>query len=145
MDNHIQKLLSRHLELFKDLVKGVTVKLYVGPSATPWFFRPQPVPHALCGRVEQELERLEKTGIIEAIKFSDWATPVIPLVKGDGSIRICGDYKVTINLVANVESYPLPLIDDLLAGLAKGKVFSKLDLAHAYLQLQHDWMRNPGY
>ena len=141
MDNHIQKLLSRHSELFKDelgLVKGVTVKLYVDSSATPRFFRPRSVPHALRGRVEQELERLEKTGIIEAIKFSDWATPVVPLVKGDGSIRICGDYKVTINRVANVESYPLPRIDDLLAGLAKGKVFSKLDLAHAYLQLQLD-------
>ena len=141
MDNHIQELLSRHSELFKDelgLVKGVTVKLYVDPSATPWFFRPRSVPHALRGRVEQELERLEKTGIIEAIKFSDWATPVVPLVKGDGSIRICGDYKVTINRVANVESYPLPRIDDLLAELAKGKVFSKLDLAHAYLQLQLD-------
>ena len=35
----------------------------------------------------------KKTGIIEAIKFSDWATPVVPLVKGDGSIRICGDIK----------------------------------------------------
>ena len=141
MDNHIQKLLSRHSELFKDelgLMKGVTVKLYVDPSATPRFFRPRSVPYALCGRVEQELERLEKTGIIEAIKFSDWATPVVPLVKGDGSIRICGDYKVTINRVANVESYPLPRIDDLLAGLEKGKVFSKLDLAHAYLQLQLD-------
>eukprot|EP00731_Ephydatia_muelleri_P005042 Em0002g1218a len=141
MDNHIQKLLSRHSELFKDelgLVKGVTIKLYVDPSATPRFFRPRSVPHALRGRVEQELERLEKTGIIEAIKFSDWATPVVPLVKGDGSIRICGDYKVTINRVANVESYPLPRIDDLLAGLEKGKVFSKLDLAHAYLQLQLD-------
>ena len=141
MDNHIQKLLSRHSELFKDelgSVKGVTVKLYGDPSATPRFFRPWSVPHALRGRVEQELERLEKTGIIEAIKFSDWATPVVPLVKGDGSIRICGDYKVTINRVANVESYPLPRIDDLLAGLAKGKVFSKLDLAHAYLQLQLD-------
>ena len=141
MDNHIQELLSRHSELFKDelgLVKGVTVKLYVDPSATPRFFRPRSVPHALRGRVEQELERLEKTGIIEAIKFSDWATPVVPLVKGDGSIRICGDYKVTINRVAIVESYPLPRIDDLLAELAKGKVFSKLDMAHAYLQLQLD-------
>ena len=76
--------------------------------------------------------------MIEAIKFSDWATPVVPLVKGDGSIRICGNYKVTINRVANVESYPLPRIDDLLAGLAKGMVFSKLDLAYAYLQLQLD-------
>ena len=124
MDNHIQKLLPRHSELFKDelgLMKGVMVKLYVDSSATPRFFRPRSVPHVLRGRVEQELERLEKTGIIVAIKFSYWATPVVPLVKGDRSIRICGDYKVTIKRVTNTESYPLPRIDELLAGLEKGR------------------------
>ena len=43
-----------------------------------------------------------------------------------------------MNSVANVESYPLPRINDLLASLTGGKVFSKLDLSHAYLQLPLD-------
>eukprot|EP00731_Ephydatia_muelleri_P011471 Em0006g365a len=42
---------------------------------------------------------------------------------------------LTVNRVANLECYPLPRIDDLLASLGKGKIFSKLDLAHVYLQL----------
>jgi len=32
--------------------------------------------------------------------------------------------------------YPLPRIEDLFAALSGGKVFSKLDLSHAYLQVQ---------
>ena len=45
----------------------------------------------------------------------------------------CGDYKVTVNRAAKVDKYSLPLIDDLFASLAGGKIFSKLDLSHAYL------------
>ena len=56
-------------------------------------------------------------------------------MKGDGSIRICGDYKVTVNRYAQVDTYPLPLINDLFWTLSGGKLFSKLDLAHAYLQV----------
>ena len=59
-------------------------------------------------------------------------------MKKDGSIRICGDYKITVNQASKVDSYPLPKIDDLFASLAGGKTFSKLDLANAYQQIPLD-------
>ena len=46
-------------------------------------------------------------------------------------MRICGDYKMTVNQASKTESYPLQKIDDLLASLAGGKKFLKLDLANA--------------
>ena len=84
------------------------------------------------------MEKLEAAGIVEPVEFSEWATPIVPVVKRDGTIRVCGDYKLTINQAAQVDSYPLPLVDGLFASLAGGKSFSKLDLAHAYQQLQLD-------
>ncbi|KAL5515075.1 hypothetical protein EMCRGX_G000193 [Ephydatia muelleri] len=141
IDKGVEKLLDRYADLFKEelgRVKGVEVKIHVDESARPRFFRPRPVPFALKGRIEEELERLQRDGIIEPVKFSEWAAPVVPVLKSDGSLRLCGDYKVTVNSVANVESYPLPRINDLLASLTGGKVFSKLDLSHAYLQLPLD-------
>ena len=86
-------------------------------------------------RVKKELDRLLQAGIIEPVQTAEWAAPIVPVVKSDGSIRICGDYKVTVNKAAEVESYPLPRIDDLLASLGGGKIFTKLDLAHAYQQV----------
>ena len=56
------------------------------------------------------------------------------MLKTDGSIRICGDYKVTVNRDAQVDKYPLPWIDDIFAPLEDGKIFSKLDLALANQQ-----------
>ena len=62
----------------------------------------------------------------------------MPVVKTDGNIRICGDYKVTLNQNVKVDTYPLPQIEDLLAQLAGGKTFSKLDMSHAYQQIELD-------
>jgi len=55
--------------------------------------------------------------------------------KSDGNIQICGDYKLTVNQAARVDTYPLPEVEELFASLAGGTKFSKLDLAHAYQQV----------
>ena len=73
---------------------------------------------------------------LDPVQFSDWATPIVPVAKGDGSVRICGDFKVTVNPVLLIDKYPQPRREDLFAGLAGGQTFSKLDLAQAYLQME---------
>ena len=86
--------------------------------------------------MEEELKRLQQQGIISPVTHSDWATPIVPISKPDRSVRICGDYKVTVNPAAKIDSYPLPKIDDLFTKIAGAKIFPKLDLAHAYQQLE---------
>lgn len=58
------------------------------------------------------------------------ATPIILVPKMAGGIRTCGDFKVTLNPVLAAEQYPLPLINDLFAGLSGGQKFSKIRLTH---------------
>ena len=72
------------------------------------------------------------------MQFSEWATPVVPIIKKDGSVRLCGDYKVTVNQASKTDTYPLPVIEDMLASLAGGTAFSKFDLAQAYQQVVLD-------
>ena len=57
------------------------------------------------------------------------------MVNQDGSIQICGNFNVTINQESQLDTYPLPKIEDLFTKLSGGKYFSKLDLSQAYLQL----------
>ena len=64
--------------------------------------------------------------------------PIVPIVKSDGTIRICGDYRVTINRAAKTDTYPLPKVEDLFASLSRGMLFSKVDLASAYQQILPD-------
>ncbi|GFX98647.1 transposon Tf2-6 polyprotein [Trichonephila clavipes] len=91
---------------------------------------------ALKDRVENEIDRLEKEGIIEKVDSSEWATPVVPVVKSDGSIRLCADYSVTLNPNLIVPQHPLPRLDEIFGSLNGGKQFTKLDFKHAYLQMK---------
>ena len=72
---------------------------------------------------------------MEPVKFSEWAAPIVPVLKPDGSVRICRDYKVTVNKVSQLDNYPIPSLEDLYAKLSGGKFFTKLDLSHAYEQI----------
>ena len=134
----VEEVIKRHSEVFKEELgtfKGTTAKIYVEPGSKPIFHKPRPVSYFLKEKVANELQRLQTQGIISQVQFSDWAAPIVPVVKSDGSIRICGDYKVTVNRVAKQDIYPLPRVEDLFADLAGGKIFSKLDLKHAYQQV----------
>ena len=72
------------------------------------------------------------------MKFSDWAAPIVPVMSNNGQVHICGNYRLTVNEVSKLDVYPLPHIDDLLATLSGGEVFSELNLNNAYQQLLLD-------
>lgn len=101
---------------------------------TPVFVKARPLPLALRERVEQELDRLQREGVIYKVERSDYGTPIVPVVKANGDIRICGDYKVTINPRLKDFHYPLPRIADLFATLGGGEQYTKLDLSNAFQQ-----------
>ena len=103
----LESILQKYEEVFKEElgeIKRFQANLHVNPDQSPRFYRPRPVPYALRDRVEKELARLEKLKVIEPTQFSDWAVPIVPVVKNDGSIRICGDYKLTVNLAAQLDN-----------------------------------------
>ena len=112
--------------------------IHLDLTAQPHFCKARTVPYALKGKIEKELDHLVKQGVIEPICYSDWAVLIVSVLKKDGTVRICGDYKLTLNQATKIDSYPLPKISDLFASLAGGQTFSKLDLTNAYLQIPLD-------
>lgn len=103
-------------------------------DSEPVYVRARPVPLALKARVERELARLENDGSIYRVDHSDYGTPIVPVIKDNGEVRICGDYKITVNPKLKRDFYPLPRIEELFACLSGGDKFSKIDLKHAYEQ-----------
>lgn len=80
--------------------------------------------------VAKELDRLVSQDIIIPVESSDWA-PIVPVLKADKTVRLCGDYRININPHLEVNIYPIPRVGDLLNSLGGAKVFSKLDLSQA--------------
>ena len=137
----LDDLLKQYEEIFRDELgkcKQIKAKLHVKPNTVPKFYRPRPIPLALKEKVEEDLNRLERLGVISKVETSEWATPTVPVRKPNGSVHLCGDYKVTINPYLNVNQYPLPRPEELFATLNNGQHFTKLDLSEAYLQIELD-------
>ncbi|CAG9136383.1 unnamed protein product [Plutella xylostella] len=115
---------------------GGVIHLSVTPGAKPVYCKPRQVPYALRQAVDNELNRLETEGIISPVEVSEWGTPIVPVIKRSGAIRLCGDFKVTLNPVLEDDKYPIPRIEDIFVALQGGRLFSKIDLSHAYQQLK---------
>lgn len=138
-DPEIQKVLDKYPDVFSDkmgTIKGYKADIRLKEKTSPVFKKARPVCYAIRDKVGLELDRLVDVDVLEKVSTSEWASPIVVVPKGDGSIRICGDYKVTINPLIEDNSYPLPTSEDLFATLAGSEVFSKIDLSHAYQQLE---------
>ena len=95
--------MQKHAQLLEEgleTLQGTKAKIHVEPTATPIFHEARPVPYALRAKIEQDLERLERTGTIEPVQYSEWATPIVPVMKSDDTVRVCGDYKLTVNILS---------------------------------------------
>ena len=73
--------------------------------------------------MDAERGQLENMGVIKAVQFSEWASQIVPVSKANGSIRLCGNYKTTVNKESHLDRHPLPRVGDMFAALA-GALFS---------------------
>ena len=131
MQRKVDQLLQRYESVFSEGVgtfEGHKADLKVEGNCQPSFHKPRQVPYALRPKVEAELTCLEKDCILSKVESSEWTAPIVPVVKRNGSVRVCSDVKVSVNPVLCAEQYPLPRIGDIFANLAGGKHFSKLNL-----------------
>ena len=86
--------------------------------------------------MEAALQAQVDEGELVAVEQSEWAATIVVVNKRDGGIRICGDFKVSVNPVISPQVYPLPTPEEMFSTLANGEFFSKLDLARAYKQMR---------
>ena len=105
----LRDILSKYDQVFQEglgTFSGVEAHLEVDPEATPRFHKARSVPYAMRQAVEDELDRLVKEGTLEPVEYSDWATQLVSVWKSDNkSVRICGDFRITINPVSKLDRY----------------------------------------
>lgn len=137
----LDKILKKDPKLFQPglgLIKAAEAHLHLSPGTTPKFLKEREVAYGLRQKVTEKIDRLVENGVLSLIPHSDWATPVVSVLKKNGSFRICGDFKHTVNKACSTKHYSLPLIEVLFASLSGGDCFSILDLWEAYNQISLD-------
>ena len=72
-------------------MKGIKAKIQMDRKASPVYVRTRPVPYGLRNAVDAAIDKLLETGTNEPVQNVEWVTLIVPVVKQDKSIRICGD------------------------------------------------------
>ena len=82
--------------------------------------------------IKNEIDKMFKAGIIRKSN-SPWNSPIILIPKPDGSVRLCVDYR-SLNKVTVTDTFPLPLIRDILDRLRGAEWYSMIDLRAGFWQ-----------
>ena len=138
-DTMATEIMTEFADVFKDelgLLKGIQANVTVDEPASPRFHKPRPVLFALKEKVEQQIDKQVEEGELIPVDKSEWAAPIVVVHKKDGGIRICRDFKISINPFLHPQIYPLPTPEEMFSTLANGESYTKLDLARAYKQME---------
>ena len=125
--------------IFQDgvgLVKDFQADIQVKEGSTPVYRKSRTVAYALREKVDNDLRRQVQEGLLESVENSKYASPIVIVDKPDGSIRICGDYKSTVNPQLDAKQYPLPTEEECFYPMRGGKKFTRLDIRQAYNQVE---------
>ncbi|KAI4899215.1 hypothetical protein NFI96_005200 [Prochilodus magdalenae] len=124
--------------IFQDvgLLNCRSVKIELKQDAVPYSLAtPRRVPFPILPKVEEELERMKSLGIIaEVTEPTDWCSPMVPVIKKNGKVRICVDLK-KLNKAVKRERFILPTLEDITPKLTGANVFSTLDASSGFWQI----------
>ena len=133
-----QSILVEYPDLFQGLgcLPGEhTIKL--DPSVPPVVHPPRKVPVSLKEKIKDELDRMEKAGVIvRQTEPTDWVNSMVAVVKPN-KIRICIDPR-DLNAAIRREHFPMTTIEEVVASMPQAKVFSVLDATSGYWQVKLD-------
>lgn len=139
--NKVLNLLQKYREVFQEGLgkyTGPVVSIIPREGSMPKFLKSRPIPFAIKERVIKEIETLVADDVLEPTPHAEWATPIVPVLKSNGGVRLCGDYRSTVNSAIDTDTYPLPTLNEAFAELQGGVLFSKIDLERAYTQVVVD-------
>lgn len=117
-------------------IRGVVIEIPIDNNIQPVQQSYRRPPIAWESKIEEKLRSLLEMDIIEpAPGPSAWVSPVVPVMKDSGEIRLCIDMRRANQAVLR-ESHPLPLVDELLGSVCGAVRFSKIDIKDAYHQVE---------
>lgn len=134
----LRELLTKHNDVFSandgdfGYTTTVTHSIPTG-DAPPIKQRHRRIPPQVFQEVKRHVRDLVSQGILRE-SCSPWASPAVIVIKKDGSIRFCCDYR-KLNKVTCKDAYPLPRVEESLDALGNAQLFSTLDLTSGYFQV----------
>ena len=110
----------------------------INKRVSPVIHPPRKVPYARLVPLKEELDRMERLGVIVPVnEHTEWASSLVIVEKPGGKLRVCMDPK-DLNKAIKRQNLELPTTEEILDKMAGSKYFTKLDASNAYWQMKVD-------
>ena len=134
-------ILHKYADVFKGVgtPPGGPYHIMLKDSYKPVRHPPRSVPLGMQSAYKAELDRLVKEGIItEVHEQTEWINYIVPVMKEDGTLRLCLDPKDLIKVIKRNQWYARTL-DDILPELAQSKYFTVKDATSRFWHVPLDF------
>ena len=139
VDQPISNAIKNHIAICANNQGGMKVEpIHLEVSGDPIFMKARPMAFGLRPAIKEKLDNMVSEGILRPVKSSQWATPIVTVIKEDGSPRICGDYRITLNPRLQQTATTTLDVESMFEGLSGMTYFSKVDLSQAFHQIPLD-------
>ena len=138
VSSETESILRSFQDRFEGLgkLKDFQLKLYVDENVEPVAQPARKIPFKMREKVESKLKELEDLDVIEKVEGpTPWVSALVPMPKSNNDIRLCVEMRCA-NKAIQRERFPLLNIDETLEQMNGASVFSKLDLAQAFHQVE---------
>ncbi|XP_073123460.1 uncharacterized protein [Henckelia pumila] len=85
-------------------------------------------------KVKEEIEKLVKAGFIRPIRYAEWLSNVVSMMKKNGKLRVCIYFR-DLNRVTPKDVYVMPIADMLVDSVANTELLSFMDGYSGYIQI----------
>lgn len=128
----ISHIADKPFPKMKDVLIEIPIDEQMKPVSQP--YRRIPIP--IEDKINATIKELLDSDIIEEVhEPSKWVSPVVPVLKDNGDLRICVDMRRANQAILR-ENHPLPSMDHMLPKINKAQLFSKLDIKQAFHQAE---------
>ena len=86
-------------------------------------------------KIKEEVKKQLDAGFLEVSKYPQWVTNIVLVLKKDGKVRMCVDYR-DLNRTSPKDNFSLPHINMLVDNIAKHSLFSFMDEFSGYNQIR---------
>ncbi|KAK2444839.1 hypothetical protein QL285_015834 [Trifolium repens] len=88
----------------------------------------------IMSKIKEEIERLLRSKFIRTARYVEWLANIVPVIKKNGSLRVCIDFR-DLNNATPKDEYPMPVAEMLIDSAAGFEYLSMLDGYSGYNQI----------
>ncbi|XP_074282563.1 uncharacterized protein LOC141607104 [Silene latifolia] len=141
--SYVDPIIQGLLQEFEDVFKEPTTlpqhrehdhQIHIKEGIAPVNLRPYRYPVVQKDAIEQIVNEMLEPGVVRPSQ-SPFSFPIVMVKKKDGTWRLCVDYR-ELNKSIIRDTFPMPVIEELLDELHGAAIFSKIDLRSGYWQIR---------